>query len=130
MLNSPRAKRPTTDRLKDLQHSILHICSSAAWAAAKNGEYRCPSLDTEGFIHCCTTDQVVEVANYLFRGQRGLVLLVIDPESLIPNIRYEDAGNGMFFPHIYGPLNVNAVVGVKAFEPTDSGTFELPARLA
>ena len=113
-----------------MQHSILHICSSTAWAAANNGDYRCPSLDAEGFIHCSTADQVVEVANSLFRGQRGLVLLVIDPASVISNIRYEDAGNGKLYPHIYGPLNVNAVVGVEPFEPTDAGTFELPARLA
>ena len=113
-----------------MQRSIFHICSSTAWAAANNGEYRCPSLDIEGFIHCSTADQVGEVANSLFRGQRGLVLLVIDPASVISNIRYEDAGNGKLYPHIYGPLNVNAVVGVEPFEPTDAGTFELPARLA
>jgi uncharacterized protein (DUF952 family) len=87
-----------------LRHSIVHICSSTAWAATKNrnGEYPCPSLDSEGFIHCSTPDQVVEVANYLFRGQRGLVLLVIDPETWSPSIRYEDAGNGKLYPHIHG----------------------------
>jgi uncharacterized protein (DUF952 family) len=113
-----------------LQHLIiLHICSSAAWAATKNGDYRCSSLDSEGFIHCSTPDQVVEVANHLFLGQRGLVLLVIDPERVIPNIRYEDAGNGTLYPHIYGPLNVSAVTGIEPFEPTVEGKFELPARL-
>lgn len=115
-----------------MQHSIiLHICSSTAWTETKNGngEFRCPSLDSEGFIHCSTPDQVVGVANYLFRGQCGLVLLVIDPESVVPSIRYEDAGNGKLYPHIYGPLNVNAVVGVEAFKPSADGTFQLPARL-
>jgi uncharacterized protein (DUF952 family) len=113
-----------------LAYSIFHICPSTAWAAATTGLYRCPSLDTEGFIHCSTSDQVVEVANRLFRGQHGLVLLVIDPESVAANIRYEDAGNGELYPHIYGPLNVNPVVGVEPLEPTDGGTFELPARVA
>ena len=88
-----------------------------------------PSLDSEGFIHCSTPDQVVEVANYPYRGQRGLVLLVIGPESVVPSIRYEEAGNGKLYPHTYGPLNVNAVVGVKAFKPSADGTFQLPARL-
>ena len=72
---------------------------------------------------------VVEVANYLFRGQRGLVLLVIDPDRVISPIRYEDAGNGKLYPHIYGPLNPGAVVAVEPFEPSAAGTFELPKRL-
>ena len=73
---------------------------------------------------------MVEVAGRLFQGRRDLVLLVIDPELVTAEIHCEDGGNGNFYPHIYGPLNVNAVVGVEPFEPTDSGTFELPARLA
>ena len=125
-----RSERFSRDKAVNLQHSIvLHICSSTAWAATKNGEYRCPSLDSEGFIHCSTPDQAVDVANSLFRGQRGLVLLVIDPARVVPSIRYEDAGNGKLYPHIYGPLNVNAVVGVEVFKPSADGTFELPARL-
>ncbi|MEH2626356.1 uncharacterized protein (DUF952 family) [Bradyrhizobium sp. AZCC 1719] len=113
-----------------MQHSVIfHICLPAVWAAAKSGEYRSPSFDSEGFIHCSTPDQVVEVANYLFRGQRGLVLLVIDPDRVISPIRYEDAGNGKLYPHIYGPLNPSAVVAVEPFEPSADGTFELPKRL-
>lgn len=110
-----------------MRHSlILHICPSTAWAANKNSEYRCPSLDSEGFIHCSTPEQTVEVANDLFRGQRGLVLLVIDAEKVVSSIRYEGAGNGKLYPHIYGPLNVTAVIRVEAFEPSADGTFELP----
>src|SRR5215510_5498309 len=125
-----RSDRSRKSRAQDLQHSIIvHICSSIAWAASKNGQYRCPSLDSEGFIHCSTPEQVLEVANSLFRGQRGLVLLVIDPERVVPRLGYEDAGNGRLYPHIFGPLNVDAVVGVKTFTPRADGTFELPGRL-
>lgn len=109
-----------------MQHSIIfHICTSSAWATTKNGKYRCPSLESEGFIHCSTHEQILEVANYLFRGQRDLLLLVIDPQKVLPSIRYEDAGNGKFYPHIYGPLNVNAVVAVQKFEPSTDGSFDL-----
>jgi uncharacterized protein (DUF952 family) len=107
---------------------IFHICLPAAWAAAGSGEYRSMSLDSEGFIHCSTPDQVVEVANYLFRGQRGLILLIIDPGRVISPIRYEDAGNGKLYPHIYGPLNSSAVVAVEPFEPSADGTFALSRR--
>jgi uncharacterized protein (DUF952 family) len=110
-----------------LQHEVIfHICSSALWAEAKHSEYRCPSLESEGFIHCSTPDQVVEVANYLFRGNRSLILLAIDPGRVIPPIRYEDAGNGTLYPHIYGPLNPSAVIAVEPFEPGADGTFSLP----
>lgn len=104
---------------------IFHICSSAAWTAAKDGEYRCASLDSEGFIHCSTLDQVVEVANYVFRGQHGIVLLVIDPDRVASPIRYENAGNGKLYPHIYGPLNSTAVIAVEPFEPGADGSFEV-----
>lgn len=111
------------------QTVIIHICSSALWAAAKHSEYRCASLESQGFIHCSMPDQVIEVADYLFRGHRGLILLVIDPDRVIAPIRYEDAGNGKLYPHIYGPLNSSAVLAVEPFEPNADGTFDLPPRL-
>jgi uncharacterized protein (DUF952 family) len=113
-----------------LRHSLIyHICLPDVWTKAKESEYRCPSLESEGFIHCSTPDQLIEVANYLFRGQRGLALLVIDPNRVISPIRYEDAGNGELYPHIYGPLNPSAVVAVEPFELKADGTFVLPQRL-
>jgi uncharacterized protein (DUF952 family) len=55
--------------------------------------------------------------------------LVIDPHLVTSEIRREDGGNGNFYPHIYGPLNVNAVTAVVAFERNPDGSFVLPARL-
>src|SRR5262245_39274938 len=109
LIDTPwRPDRSRKSRAQDLQYSIIvHICSSIACAASKNGQYRCPSLDSEGFIHCSTPEQVLEVANSLFRGQRGLVLLVIDPERGGPRIGYEDAGNSRLYPHTCGPRSVD-----------------------
>ncbi|WFU29619.1 DUF952 domain-containing protein [Bradyrhizobium brasilense] len=124
--STPRPRHHKATMEMNLQPSVIyHICSPAAWAAASNGEYRSASFDSEGFIHCSTPEQLVEVANYLFRGQRGLILLVIDPARVIPPIRYEDAGNGKLYPHIYGPLNASAVAAVQPFEPDADGTFDL-----
>ena len=64
---------------------ILHICSAAEWQASHDDHYRCASLDHEGFIHCSRPEQVVEVAGRLFQGRRDLVLLVIDPELVVPS---------------------------------------------
>ncbi len=105
---------------------ILHITTRAAWnAAQQGGEYRGDTLDTEGFIHCSTPQQVVRTANRFFRGQQGLVLLVIDPAKLHADLRYE-AADGDLFPHIYGPLHGDAVIDVLPFPPAEDGMFTLP----
>ena len=94
------------------------------------GLYRGDTLDSQGFIHSSTPDQIIRVANRLFRGNRGMVLLCIDSEKVREEIRYEDAGEGDRFPHIYGPLNTDAVVRVLEFEPSEDGTFKLPREIA
>ena len=111
----------------DAMNMILHICSRSAWDEAQSrGDYRAASLDTEGFIHCSTPEQVVGTANLLFQGQKGLVLLVINSEKVSAPIKYEDAGNDQFFPHVYGPINLDAVVDVREFAPEFDGTFRQP----
>lgn len=111
---------------------ILHITTFSAWAQARNtGNYRAPSLQDEGFIHCSTPAQVVDVANNLYRGERELILLTIDAGALTAPVRYEDCyESGQQFPHVYGPINTDAVVRVLSFEPQDDGTFSLPSALA
>ena len=106
---------------------ILHIARQENWEEAQaSGLYRADTLMTEGFIHCSTPEQVVGVANTWFRGQRGLVLLCIDTEALEAEIRYENLeGGDELFPHVYGPLNLEAVVRVLDFEPQADGAFAL-----
>ena len=66
-------------------------------------------------------------ANALFHGQSDLMLLVIEPSRLAAELIYEDShGNGERFPHIYGPLNLDAVVRVVPFPPNGDGHFSLP----
>jgi uncharacterized protein (DUF952 family) len=116
---------------------ILHLASTNDWLAAiEIGAYRADSLSTEGFIHCSKPTQVVDVANRFYRGQHGLVLLVIDPSKLESGLKWEPPAhpNGERaaamgdeqFPHIYGPINLDAVVRVVSFEPDASGNFNLP----
>ena len=115
--------------------TILHITSRAAWQAAVGaGEYAAPSLDSEGFIHCSTAAQVTPVADAFYRGQKGLVLLFIDEARVKPDVRWEaPAGvpapgisDSDLFPHIYGPLNLEAVSRVMDFPPDSTGKFSLP----
>ena len=108
---------------------ILHIVSRADWeTAVRSGEaYEAPSLASEGFIHCSTAAQVLGPANEFYRGQDGLVLLVIDPDRLDADVVYEDCyDSGEAFPHIYGPIALAAVVEVVDFPAGPDGTFTLP----
>jgi uncharacterized protein (DUF952 family) len=104
---------------------ILHITRREEWEKAKvAGFYRGDTLDSEGFIHCSTPTQVIKVANFLFINQGDLVVLCIDCEKVEASIRYEGVED--LFPHVYGALNVDAVLKVVEFVCGEDGFFELP----
>jgi uncharacterized protein (DUF952 family) len=105
--------------------NILHITTRAAWESALSaGAYTTPTLESEGFIHCSEPRQVARVANARFRGRQGLVLLEIDPARVGPVIKHENTeGGAELFPHIYGPLNLDAVTRLLPFEPDADGNF-------
>lgn len=107
---------------------ILHITSQEAWeTAVSQQQYTADTLSSEGFIHCSTPAQVLGPANEFYRGQTGLVLLCIDEAQVQSPIVYEDCYEiGQAFPHIYGPLNLDAVTAVLPFPPNADGTFTLP----
>ncbi len=112
---------------------IYHITSRTSWSAVqKSGAYSADSLASEGFIHCSKTNQILRVANNIFANQRGLVLLEIDPSQLKPEVRWEAGADKAdeLFPHLYGPLNLEAVVRVLDFEPGADGKFHLPVSLS
>jgi uncharacterized protein (DUF952 family) len=106
---------------------ILHITKREQWEKAKlEGVYRGDTLDSQGFIHCSTSQQIVKVANALYNAQTELVLLCIATNRVQSEIKYESAGSEEPYPHIYGSLNIDAVVKVVDFEPTRNGTFLMP----
>jgi uncharacterized protein (DUF952 family) len=115
---------------------ICHITTRDAWEAAQSaGEFRSPEFDGIGFIHCSTPEQVVLVANAFFRGQSGLVMLMIDPAKLKSPVRWEPPHttgrlpgfmHGSVYPHVYGPINVDAVARIVHLVPSDTGSFKMP----
>lgn len=111
--------------------SIFHITTREQWRSSiVRGAYTHESLTAEGFIHSSTSRQVLSVANARFRGQDDLVLLRIETSDITPAIRYESpAGSEERYPHIYGPLNLDAVKQVIDFPASTDGTFALPAEL-
>ncbi|SEN96432.1 DUF952 domain-containing protein [Paenibacillus sp. OV219] len=107
---------------------ILHIVKKSEWEEAqKNGVYAPSSLETDKFIHCSTSDQVIDVANDFYKGSKDLLLLCIDENKVSPKIVYEDLYNtGKLFPHIYGALEIDSVDQVIKFEPNSDGLFSFP----
>ena len=94
---------------------IYHITSKADWEeAVVKGDYHCGSLHEEGFIHASEDHQVQGVLQRYFSGCHDLVKLVIDPAMLRCQVVHEWSPSIQdTFPHIYGPINVDAVVKVE-----------------
>ena len=115
---------------------IYHITSRTAWNQARQrGDYRAASLETEGFIHCSTDKQVIPVAEKFYKGQADLLLLVIEPERLTSDLKWEAPAEGTpppgvaegdLFPHIYGPINLEAVVRVLDLQSAPDGKYNFP----
>jgi uncharacterized protein (DUF952 family) len=93
---------------------IFHITTREEWEAAKaNGAYEAATQALEGFMHCSTDEQVDGVLERYFAGKTGLVKLRIDREKLTSPLIFELATSvNQVFPHLYGPLNIEAVVEV------------------
>lgn len=94
---------------------IYHITPALEWDNARNaGFYTAPSLASEGFIHCSTADQVAGVLHRYYQGATSLVQLTIDSEKLTSRVVYEPAPSATeLFPHVYGPINCDAVVSIE-----------------
>lgn len=93
---------------------IYHITNKFDYVKAKDkGFYDFCALKTEGFIHCSTKDQYLATANRYFLGKTNLILLKIETDKLNSKLVYENTVGGQeLFPHLYGPISLNAVVSV------------------
>jgi uncharacterized protein (DUF952 family) len=93
---------------------IYHVTTAAEWNAAKEASaYESPSLKAEGFIHCSQEHQVDAVLERYFAGKTDLVKLVIDTDKLTSRFVFEwSPSTEDTFPHVYGTINVDAVVDV------------------
>lgn len=96
---------------------IYHITTDASWNLAREiGEYTAPSLKEEGFIHCSQENQLEDVKQRYFAERNDLLLLTIDTDKLTsPHIFEWSASVQDTFPHVYGPINIDAVVEVNPY---------------
>jgi release factor glutamine methyltransferase len=102
---------------------IVHLCRRQDWQEAQRiGIFRNASLETEGFIHCSQPEQIHIVANRFYQGIPDQVLLWLRPEKVSSEIRWEGVGS-VQFPHIYGPVNLEAVTSISSLNPEPGGEF-------
>src|SRR6056297_846030 len=104
---------------------ILHIIKNKEWQSAKQtGSYKNKSLEEEGFIHCSDENQVCQVANTLYKDEEDILLLYIDENKLVSTVVNEDLYQlGEKYPHVYGPINLDAVVKTEPFLKDEKGDF-------
>jgi uncharacterized protein (DUF952 family) len=95
---------------------IYHVTSRSSLEEGRtSGQYVHASLTSEGFIHCSQKEQVDAVLERYFVGQTELVILSIDTDKLQSPVVYEwSPSTGDTFPHVYGPINMNAIIDEKA----------------
>jgi uncharacterized protein (DUF952 family) len=102
----------------------FHLVRAEYWRTAEAAQPYVPEMfATEGFIHCTDgVDNLVDVANrYYAADLRMYVALVIDKARVAPEIRYEDPD--AIYPHIYGPLNRDAIMRVVPMLRSAGGMF-------
>eukprot|EP01128_Nolandella_sp_AFSM9_P000457 TRINITY_DN10614_c0_g1_i1.p1 TRINITY_DN10614_c0_g1~~TRINITY_DN10614_c0_g1_i1.p1 ORF type:complete len:113 (-),score=19.07 TRINITY_DN10614_c0_g1_i1:183-521(-) len=94
--------------------TFCHIAQAAEWELAKRkgGDYVVDSLASEGFIHCSDREQVADTLVRHFKGRDDLTILTIDPTKLPSTsvVKVEDLYGHGAYPHVYGPINVEAIV--------------------
>ncbi|MBQ8830230.1 MAG: DUF952 domain-containing protein [Oscillospiraceae bacterium] len=104
---------------------ILHCMKKATWDERKNKPSWGKRNIEEGFIHCSTVEYFWRVAPNFIDVEDELVLLCIDEEKLISEVRYEDGDNcGRAYPHVYGLINNSAVINVLPFLKNEDGTYK------
>jgi uncharacterized protein (DUF952 family) len=107
---------------------IYKICSASAWREAeREGVYRGSADDArDGFIHFSTAQQVPETLRRHFFGQRALFLVEVDGDELGDALRWERSRNDELFPHLYGELDLGAVISVMNLNMRSDGDHDIP----
>ena len=110
---------------------IYKITPAADWRAAEAaGVFLGAPVDlADGFIHLSTAAQVGETARRHFAGQRDLLLVAVEADTLGESLRWEPSRGGDVFPHIYGPLPMSAVRHSVPLPLKADGTHDLSGLL-
>lgn len=93
---------------------IYHIVSPEVWEKFRDESfYEAESLHSEGFIHCSFAEQVEAVLQRYYKNAEKVLLLEIEPEKLASELVSEPSTGGEIYPHIYGQINKDAIIGIE-----------------
>lgn len=102
----------------------LHLVPEPVWEAHQGAATYTPErYADDGFVHCTDGEaNLLGVANTFYRADdRPYVVLVLDVDRLQSPVRYDDPAQ--IYPHIYGPINLDAVVDVRRAVRLADGSF-------
>ncbi len=113
------------------QAAIYHLITKSDLEQRVKNEYIYePSLESEGFTHNATLPQVVPAADRHYKGMKDTLLLEIDEKLLTYPLVYDYVErHNQYFPHIYGPINLSAVVKIHVMSVNSDGSYSLPKDL-
>lgn len=104
---------------------LYHLVSQRGFQSQPPDQpYEADSLASQGFIHLTAEPAAVSwVANAFYRDVPDLVALCVDEDRLSSPLRYDETPDGVF-PHLYGPLNRDAIVDIRPLTRDDRGQYE------
>ena len=94
--------------------TIYHIVLPEVWEKFKDEKfYEADSLASEGFIHCSFANQLEAVLQRYYKGAEKVLILTIEAEKLASKLIEESSTSNEIYPHIYGQINAEAIVGIE-----------------
>ena len=115
--------------MRAMEPTIYHLATVADWAEtqARGEPYAMSTLGVtltrQGFVHCSFADQVQHIADLVYRDRADVLLLSVDTSRLTSPVRVEQVADRAF-PHVYGPIDLVAVVDVRPLELGPDGRLE------
>ena len=111
---------------------VYKLCRRAEWRLAEqNGTFGGNADDVrDGLIHLSSASQVRETARRHFAAEADLVLVGVDAGRLGAALMWEPSRAGALFPHLYGPLPMEAVVAVHDLPRRADGELDFPEGIA
>jgi len=114
--------------------TIYHLALAEDWGHEAPDDYTTStlgrSLADQGFIHCSFREQVQQIADLVYRGRSDVLLLEIDRSRLDAAVKVEPPDGGSdCYPHIYGPINRDAVVRVARVNVGKNGRLDIASAL-
>jgi len=107
---------------------IYKIIPTEAWEQAVRADMfaGAPVDILDGYIHFSDPSQVVETAAKHFSGQADLMLVAVECARLGDALKWEPSRGGALFPHLYGPLPMEAVLSATALPLGPDGAHNFP----